>query len=498
MNGWPTNTNSDKYRVRNAAVLHCNFDVCGIAETHLIGNDAPCMEGYAVFNHNRDSIHIRARCGSGGVCLLVKKSIMISYNVSILDNTYEDILWVRMENKFSQQCVNVCVCYLSPDGSSHIVDPHDYFDKLLSQIYIYQSDGPFIICGDFNSRCGSDPDYIVGVDEVPEREIIDYKKNHYGDLFTEFLINSNCAMLNGRCKKSNDYTSISTKGLAVVDYVMVSHMNLDLCTEFDVIRAHELFNKSGLVGKCDPDHNISDHSVLAWQYQVNATTDSNVNHPGVSVVVHKYDVSDIPQDFMANVEIELNITDINQSYNEFCSILKLEMDDSLPAKHITINSNPSYNRHTRYKPWWTERLTILWDLRCKAERDMNTFVIQDGKQKYLEYQKQFDRAVRDAKRQYWNEQQQELIQMKMSRDFWKTFGKAGVQNEKKQQIPWQIVNSDNSICYDPNIVLEKWKSKFEQLLNPEEGIVRATPGEMLGDYPVIQDTTTLNADITIE
>ena len=101
---------------------------------------------------------------------------------------------------------------------------------------------------------------------------------------------------------------------------------------------------------------------------------------------------------------------------------------------------------------------------------MNTFVIQDGKQEYLEYQKQFDRAVRDAKRQYWNEQQQELIQMKMFRDFWKTFGKAGVQNEKKQQIPWQIVNSDNSICYDPNIVLEKWKSKFEQLLNPEEGI----------------------------
>ena len=45
------------------------------------------------------------------------------------------------------------------------------------------------------------------------------------------------------------------------------------------------------------------------------------------------------------------------------------MDDSLPAKHITINSNPSYNRHACYKPWWTERLTILWELRCKAERE---------------------------------------------------------------------------------------------------------------------------------
>ena len=137
---------------------------------------------------------------------------------------------------------------------------------------------------------------------------------------------------------------------------------------------------------------------------------------------------------MANVEIQLNITNINQSYNKFFSILKLEMDDSLPAKHITINSNPSYNRHTRYKPCWTERLTILWDLRCKAERDMYTFVSQDGKQKYLEYQKQFNRAVRDAKRQYWNEQQQALIQMKMSRDFWKTFGKAEIQKKNNRYL----------------------------------------------------------------
>ena len=62
-----------------------------------------------------------------------------------------------------------------------------------------------------------------------------------------------------------------------------------------------------------PDHNISDHSVLGWQYQVTATTDSNMNHSGVSVVVHKYDVSDIPQDFMANVEIQLNIPSTQNS-----------------------------------------------------------------------------------------------------------------------------------------------------------------------------------------
>ena len=36
------------------------------------------------------------------------------------------------------------------------------------------------------------------------------------------------------------------------------------------------------------------------------------------------------------------------------------------------------------------------------------------------------------------------------------------------------------------------------IVDTDEGIVRTTPGEMLGDYPVIQDTTTLNDERTIE
>ena len=40
--------------------------------------------------------------------------------------------------------------------------------------------------------------------------------------------------------------------------------------------------------------------------------------------------------------------------------------------------------------------------------------------------------------------------------------------------------------------------KFKQLLNPGADIIRATPGEKSGDYAVMQDTTKLNTDITIE
>ena len=91
-------------------------------------------------------------------------------------------------------------------------------------------------------------------------------------------------MLNGRCNVINNFTSISTKCLVVINYVMVSHMNSDPCTEVDVIRAHKFFHESGLLEQYDPDHDISDHSILVWQYQENATTD---------LFFHNYDVSDI-------------------------------------------------------------------------------------------------------------------------------------------------------------------------------------------------------------
>ena len=48
------------------------------------------------------------------VCQAVR--YILNYNVSILDKSFEDILWVKFEHKLSLQCINVCVCYLSQKG----------------------------------------------------------------------------------------------------------------------------------------------------------------------------------------------------------------------------------------------------------------------------------------------------------------------------------------------------------------------------------------------
>ena len=72
-----------------------------------------------------------------GVCLFMKDDILNFYSVSIVDKSIEDIMWVKLVNKVTLSSTFICVCYLSPEGSSRQVDPHEYFDNLLTQIYIY-------------------------------------------------------------------------------------------------------------------------------------------------------------------------------------------------------------------------------------------------------------------------------------------------------------------------------------------------------------------------
>ena len=152
-------------------------------------------------------------------------------------------------------------------------------------------------------------------------------------------------MLNGRSMTHNDYTSISVKGVSVVDYMYatVSQDHLHRQSNFQVIRADQLFNETDLVGRCDPDHNISDHSVLKWQYEIDSVTEHNTVSVAAKVTIRKIDVSQIPDNLMGNVTLQRDINnthiDITNSYSEFCNSIKTEMEDFLPVKYVTVNTN---------------------------------------------------------------------------------------------------------------------------------------------------------------
>lgn len=84
-----------------------------MAETKLLGNEQLNVIGFNWFGHNRVVLHRRAPCGSGGVGFLVRENLLEVFNISVLDNSVEGIMWLNLSAKGYDSEYNVCVCVLS-------------------------------------------------------------------------------------------------------------------------------------------------------------------------------------------------------------------------------------------------------------------------------------------------------------------------------------------------------------------------------------------------
>ena len=173
---------------------------------------------------------------------------MGQYDVVIEDDTIEGILWLKFVSKCNKAELHTCVCYLPPHESSRNIDADDFFDNLICQMHQYCKKEIFYICGDFNARCSDFNDFIEGVDTIQSRHVIDFTSNKYGELLCDFLIDTNCCILNGRNMTSNDYTCIKSQGASVVDYCLVPHEDLDKFTQFKVHKVTDLINEIDIIG----------------------------------------------------------------------------------------------------------------------------------------------------------------------------------------------------------------------------------------------------------
>ena len=63
--------------MRSASALNCDFDILGIAETHLLNDTVLDLDGYRWFGHNRAIKHKRAKTGSGGSGFFVNTKISV-------------------------------------------------------------------------------------------------------------------------------------------------------------------------------------------------------------------------------------------------------------------------------------------------------------------------------------------------------------------------------------------------------------------------------------
>ena len=233
--------------------------------------------------------------------------------------------------------------YVPPENSSRFFDINKFYDSLLSYIYKYQNEGTVYVCGDFNSRCGDLDDFIRGIDDVSDRNIIDFNLNRYGKIFIDFLINTNMSILNGRGSCLNDFTSVSVNGKAVVDYCFVNHEILDKFSGFSVIRTSDLINQTGELSVIAPT-SIPDHSLLKWKIEIQNVLNVANSCPNASEHAYpehtiddsiKFDVTNISSQFLGDYLVlqQVNETisklessmrsqsDIDCIYTDWCNIL---------------------------------------------------------------------------------------------------------------------------------------------------------------------------------
>lgn len=324
-------------------------------------------------------------------------------------------------------------------------------------------------------------------------------------------------MLNGRKYLKNDFTSVSCKGLAVVDYCIVGHNCLSLFDKFNVVRATDLVN-SASAGRGFTPSSIPDHSVLTWTFeQAGIAPKPEFGTCITDAQRVKYDPGNIPDNFLSDMSTveSLNLVvsalegslrnqmDIDSAYSDLCNIIKSEMQSKLGSKRIIIASGTSNKRRRIGKPWWSESLSLQWNKVCRAEKDWLKCSAKPLKASlksvYVSTRKEFDRQVQRAKRTHWFILQSDLLREAENNDteFWKTIGRVGIAQSKDRCVPMEIVLEDGSIDTKLDNILHKWKTDFFALYNRASSNVHEHSDLYDMEVDADQDNHTLNNYISI-
>ena len=292
----------------NLSVLHLAFlsdaQLSSSAElivtTHLKNNvdNQPYLPGFKWYGHCRETQHILANKRHGGVGIFVNDMCFKYYTVSVIDQSFDGILGMLFQHKFTGFQFIVFSCYLPPEESPWGRDSTAYFGHLLSQVYFHNYVDCVFICTDTNGRTGGLGDYVSAVDhDIPTRVLIDNEKNKHGESFVDFMLESKMCIVNGRVTAEND--GFTSKGRSVVDYICVPHECVTNCVHFGVHNTKDLITKlnlQGLIGEgCKPP----DHTVLELNY-ITDFTDEHVTESSLKQnITKRYDFNNIANDFMA-------------------------------------------------------------------------------------------------------------------------------------------------------------------------------------------------------
>lgn len=464
--------------MRSALLLPLEADIISINETHLTGSDEISLEGYVWYGHNRQTIHRKAPKGSGGVGILVKNWMFDEFEIKVIDKSVEGILGLQFTCKYSDYTFVVFTSYLPPENSVWGRDASGFFAHILAQVYLCSTCDDLYICGDLNSRIGNLQDCDAELDDIPTRQNIDDTINQHGYTFREFLNDSRLCILNGRFEHEMDnFTSISTKGKAVVDYICTPHDTFKRCQSLRVITVQSLIQQHSLHQLVGDRSRPQDHSVLLCQ--IRAQPDirtSDQRKIGNGTQRRKYFLNRMPPTFMTSdiskqaiVKIINMIESYRETqdnmdliYDELCSTIIHEMNTYIPFSDCTKKLRKRFRAH---KPYWNGELTALWKTAQTKERNFTRFKgkRRDRSRLLFEYKTaraSFDKKLGFFERAYKRNITDEIESFTTDNpsEFWEKLNNLGPR--KTNSVPMETYDINGHISKDKESVHTRWVKDF--------------------------------------
>ena len=222
-----------------------------------------------------------------------------------------------------------------------------------------------------------------------------------------------------------------------------------------------------------------DHSLLTWDFVFEmchrTKTEANVDKsPPPSYVKFSraypqgflYGRVDELNAFIDRIEYDLSSQqELDTIYKEMVSLITDELYEKVQHKKIKLGSSTDNKKRITKKPWWNDNLTELWNRLCAAEKNMLKSRSADRRHSraiYTQKRKLFNRECQKAKRIHFKSKQNDLEQLLLENNtqFWREIGKIGIGNERRKNIPLEVVLPDGSISSDTATVLQTWKDEF--------------------------------------
>ena len=135
---------------------------------------------------------------------------------------------------------------------------------------------------------------------------------------------------------------------------------------------------------------------------------------------------------------------------------------------------PGRRRHSikYFKPYWSHELTTLWKEMNKYEHDFLKYKGTDNNLKKLKHdkfkssQKQFDKKLRNAARNYQRHVVSEIEELSVGnhKEFWTKLKSLGPR--KTTSIPLKV-RVGNEIITEEGEVIKKWGNDFSNLFKQE-------------------------------